>query len=368
VGRHVGLSTALWMSIAFVLAGCGGPSAVAPAPSPPAVGVSPSAGVSASPEPISSPSVPALAPSPALSPSPTAGIEWDIPSGGCRGNLGKIVFSYNPGDLPSVHYGIYLMDADGSNRVRLSGDDAKTDQMPAWSPERCRIAFVRFTGTRKGDDDIYVMSADGKRVWRLTTEAGFDKFPDWSPDGRQISFISDRDGSRNLYVMYADGSNQRQLTNQQQLPRTTRGYVQWQQWSPDGGEIAFTYNPGTDQGTSIYLIRPDGTGLRQLVDKAMEPAWSPDGQQIYFLSNRGGRVEIWVINRDGTGLRQVSNVYTKVFGLHSLRVSPDGKRLAFYGQAPDAFDYGNEIFVINIDGSSLMDISRAKGQDEWLDW
>ncbi len=305
-------------------------------------------------------------PVPNITPSPEAEVGEQLPPEGCVENLGKIVFSYDPQDMPSVHYGIYLMDADGRNRIRLSSPEVKNDREPAWSPERCRIAFVRFSGTGKGDDDIYVMSADGKTIRRLTNEPGRDTFPDWSPDGKQISFISDRDGSRNLFVMDANGGNQRQLTNQQLLPRTAKGYVQWQQWSPDGREIAFTYNPGTDQGTSIYLIRPDGSGLRQLVDQAAEPAWSPDGQKIYFFSNRTGQLEIWVINRDGTGLQQVSNVYGIVFGHHSLRVSPDGKQLAFYGTEVGRVD--TEIYVINVDGSGLKNISHAEGKDEWLDW
>ena len=301
-----------------------------------------------------------------ITPFPEAEVGENLPPEGCVENLGKIVFSYDPQDMPSVHYGIYLMDADGGNRVRLSSPEAKNDIQPAWSPERCRIAFVRFSGTGKGEDDIYVMSADGKTIRRLTTDPGRDTFPDWSPDGKQISFISDRDGSPNLFVMDANGGNQRQLTNQQLLPRSAKGYVQWQQWSPDGQEIAFTYNPGTDQGTNIYVIRPDGSGLRQLVDRAAEPAWSPDGQKIYFISNRTGGLEIWVINRDGTGLKQVSNVYGVVFGHHSLRVSPDGKQLAFYGTEIGRVD--TEIYVINIDGSGLKNISHAKGQDGWLDW
>ena len=303
-----------------------------------------------------------------ITPSPETEVSENLPPEGCVENLGKIVFSYDPQDMTSVHYGIYLMDSDCRNRVRLSSPEAKNDKQPVWSPERCRIAFVRFSGTGKGEDDIYVMSADGKTIRRLTTDPGRDTFPDWSPDGKQLSFISDRDGSRDLFVIDANGENQRQLTNQQLLPRTSKGYVQWQQWSPDGQEIAFTYNPGADQGTSIYIIQPDGSGLRQLVDRAAEPAWSPDGQKIYFFSNHTGQVEIWVINRDGTGLKQVSNVYGVVFGHHSLRVSPDGKQLAFYGTGTEVGELGSEIYVINVDGFGLNNISRAKGQDEWLDW
>ncbi len=107
-----------------------------------------------------------------------------LPSNACIKNFGKIVFSYDPRDNVAVNYGIYLMDPDGSNRVRLSNPDAKNDTMPSWSPDRCNIAFVRFS--REGRNDIYVMSVDGKKIRRLTSDPGQDIFPDWSPDGKRF--------------------------------------------------------------------------------------------------------------------------------------------------------------------------------------
>lgn len=293
------------------------------------------------------------------------GASENLPPGGCPENIGKIVFSYDPKDIQSVHYGIYMMDSDGSNRIRLSSPDAITDRHPAWSPERCRIAFASFT--QEGDDDIYVMSADGKSIHRLTTDPARDMFPDWSPDGKQISFISNRDGFRNLFVMNADGSNQRQVT------RNKGEYSQWEQWSPNGDEIAFTYNPGGDQGTSIYVIRPDGSGLRQVAPPSgglgdREPTWSPDGKKIFVISNRSTRTEIWEINLDGSGLRQITSFDGSLTPDHSLRLSPDGKQLAFYGTGPEVIDYGSEIYVVSVDGSGLKDITHSEGQDEWLDW
>ncbi|BAJ65162.1 TolB family protein [Anaerolinea thermophila] len=144
--------------------------------------------------------------------------------------------------------------------------------------------------------------------------------------------------------------------------------MQWQQWSPDGEEIAFTYNAGDGQGTSIYLIRPDGSGLRKLASRAAEPVWSPDGSQIYFFSNLTGQVEIWRIRRDGSGLQQVSSLYPQVNVDHSLRISPDGAQLAFYGVGPEVAEYGTEIYVLNVDGSNLRSITLSRGQEEWLDW
>jgi len=303
--------------------------------------------------------------SPTTQQSVATGTSANLPAGGCPENSGKIVFSYDPKDIQSVHYGIYLMDFNGSNRIRLSGSDAISDTDPAWSPERCRIAFTSFTN--EGDDDIYVMSVDGKSIQRLTTDPTRDMFPDWSPDGKQISFISYRDGFRNLFVMDANGSNQRQVT------RNKGEYSQWEQWSPNGDEIAFTFNPGGDQGTSIYVVHPDGSGLRQVAPPSgglgdLEPAWSPDGKKIYVISNRSAQEEIWEINLDGSGLRQITSFDGTVSPDHSLRVSPDGKQLAFYGTGPEVTDYGSEIYLINVDGSDLKDITHSKGQDEWLDW
>jgi Tol biopolymer transport system component len=290
----------------------------------------------------------------------------DLPPGGCPENLGKLVFAYNPRDNSVANYDIYAANADGSGRTRLTENDV-ADMDPAWSPERCRIAFTsRLSGN---EDDIFVMSAGGKSLQRLTNDPGRDMFPDWSPDGRQIAFISYRDGFRNLFVMDADGSNQRQLTFNK------AEYTQWEEWSPKGDEIAFTYNPeGSDKGQNIFAIHPDGTGLRQVTPSIgrlgdYEPTWSPDGATIYFLSNRSSQIEIWKINADSSGLQQISNLYgANVSPSHSLKVSPDGKQLVFYGVGPGSEQHLDELYVIKVDGSGLKDLTQSPGSETWVDW
>jgi|GEM_PF-1815815 len=288
-------------------------------------------------------------------------------SGTCQENENKIAFSYDPMDLSGVHYGIYIMDADGSNRKRLSSEDMRNDRMPAWSPERCRIAYT--TVTENGDDDIHVMNADGSNVQQLTTDPARDIFPEWSPDGKHIAFISYRDGFRNLFVMNADGSDQRQLTFNQ------NEFTQWLDWSPDGMYITYTFNPeGEDDGESLYVIQPDGNDEHQITppagrDHDGEPAWSPDGKTLYFLSNRGAYVDIWKINRDGSGLQQISNVTASGISIeHSLRISPDGKQLLFYGIGADGVQWMTDLFVINVDGSGITNLTKSPGKEEWADW
>jgi Tol biopolymer transport system component len=76
-----------------------------------------------------------------------------------------------------------------------------------------------------------------------------------------------------------------------------------------------------------------------------------------------------VINSDGSGLRQVSNFNHIIDYTHSLHVSPDGTRLAFYGVDPfETTEHYQEIFVVNVDGSKLTDITHSTGREEWLDW
>src|SRR4030042_2646613 len=83
----------------------------------------------------------------------------DLPPGGCPENLGKIVNSYDAMDRVGVNYGLYLMNPDGSGRPLIPGPEEMHAMEPAWAPDRCRIAFVSFT--KEGNDDIYVINADG---------------------------------------------------------------------------------------------------------------------------------------------------------------------------------------------------------------
>ena len=92
-----------------------------------------------------------------------------------------------------------------------------SDLAPSWSPNATKIAF---SSARDGNHDIYVMNADGSNRTRLTDNSAIDLNPSWSPDGSMIAFSSDRDGKmgrwtvpNEIYVMNADGSNQTRLTN-----------------------------------------------------------------------------------------------------------------------------------------------------------
>jgi formylglycine-generating enzyme required for sulfatase activity len=162
---------------------------------------------------------------------------------------------------------IHVMAADGSNQQQLT-DSGASDWLPDWSPDGAQILFV---SERDGNSEIYIMNADGGDQRRLTDNTGEDSYPAWSPDGTQISFSSVREGSQELFLMDADGRNPRALTHD--------GASVWvSAWSPDGTKLAFT--SAREGGREIYLIDADGSNLLRLTSNQVLdgiPAWRPDG-------------------------------------------------------------------------------------------
>jgi len=175
-----------------------------------------------------------------------------------------------------------------------------TNYLPVFSPDGKQIAFM---SARDGNPDIYVMNIDGSNVRRLTNHPAGDVSPTWSPSGSQIAFTSDRTGKPQIYVMSAvDGSNLRRLTtDESEADRPT--------WSPAPfNEIAFaarTSSSGFD--IKVYELSSGLTRRVTFGEGSNEsPAYSPNGKHLAFTSTRSGRVQIYTIGRDGKDLRQIT--------------------------------------------------------------
>ena len=150
-----------------------------------------------------------------------------------------------------------------------------------------RRAKIAFTSTRDGNHEIYVMDADGSNQVRLTNHLADDYEPSWSPDGRWIAFVSNRDnGVEHIYVMDSNGQNLMRLTKESNGSDPA--------WSLDGAKIAFTRNKG---GRQIWVMDADGGNEKRLtnIGQNFQPAWSPDGERIAFATTtNGGGIYKWM--------------------------------------------------------------------------
>jgi len=243
---------------------------------------------------------------------------------------------------------------------------------PDWSPNGQRIAYF---GTREGGQrDIFTIAAGGGDPVDVTSDEALDWSPQWSPDGRYLYFASNRGGTNNIWRVAIDetsgavrGAPEAITTGGSDL----QGYLSI---AADGRTIAFAaaqieanvvrvgfdgiageitsapapvtsgpryvgaFDVSADDSWVVFrstfpqedliLIHPDGSGETKLTDDAdrdRSPRFSPDGERVYFYSDRSGTYQIWSIRTDGTELRRIAerdgDSYLPI-------VSPDGSRVA----------------------------------------
>ncbi len=142
-------------------------------------------------------------------------------------------------------YDLFTMSPDGSRLADLTRSSALDERSPSWSPNGSRIAYA-------AGGDIYVVNADGSGRARLTSNDAADSRPSWSPDGSAIAFVRSAGGSPSVLVMRADGSG----------PRLLAGLGDSPAWSPDGRRIAFSLDRSAPAAGAATCVVPSILGLR----------------------------------------------------------------------------------------------------------
>ena len=205
----------------------------------------------------------------------------------------------------------------GAHRVADSIYEALTGVPGAFST---RIAYVTATGVGNGTRyELVVADADGYGPQSIVGSPEPLLSPAWSPDGRQLAYVSFEQGNSAIYL-------QNVSTGARELISSGRGINGAPAFSPDGSKMALTLSRS---GNPEIYVRDMTTGRMQQITQHWsidtEPAWSPNGRWLYFTSDRGGRPQIYRVPATGGSPERVT-----LEGENNARasISPDGRKIA----------------------------------------
>ena len=224
---------------------------------------------------------------------------------------------------------IFLQSTTGRTPINLTGDSPADDDEPAFSPDGERIAF---RSSRDGGG-IFVMGRTGESVRRIT-RAGFN--PAWSPNGTELVYTTVRTELKpqnaeqrgELRIVDVNSGTSRSLYD-------TLGAMQ-PRFSPQGLRLAFSGRSGGAEGSANIVTAgiADGDIVPVTSDAFLNwnPVWAPDGKYLFFLSNRGGSMNVWRIAIDepsGRTRGEPQPIMTPASFAAHLSISGDGRRLAY---------------------------------------
>lgn len=215
------------------------------------------------------------------------------------------------------------------------------------APLPCTVAFDT---DRDGNREIYTVSPDGQATTNLTNNPADDENPAWAPDGSAIAFVSDRESPEGsgkfIFILDLKTGSVRQLTH--------LNGSDWPDWSPDGRRITFM------AGEDIFVISADGSGkptnLTNSPQKDYSPAFSPDGSKIAWIQEDQDRRNIFVMDaQSGGGAHPV----TDNGRIDGFSWTIDGRILTGWGWKDREEICRN--CLVNADGTGIVD-AGGKGE------
>lgn len=205
------------------------------------------------------------------------------------------------------NWDLWWMGADGRGLVRLTRTPLD-ERAPAISPDRTRIAYSTSDGM------LWILNTGDRKVTRVPLEPGRYSNPSWSPDGRQIVFtaytMSGDSEDATLWLYDVAGGKPRELLKQD-------GAQDYAKFSPDGQTVMYSTSGAITVFGFGYLVVQQLWSLSLVTGRAQElllarakdtqPAWSPDGRAIVFVSDREGAAQLWRVDASGDGLRRLTS-------------------------------------------------------------
>jgi Tol biopolymer transport system component len=191
---------------------------------------------------------------------------------------------------------------------------------------------------------------------QLTDQPGREVYPSLSPDGKLFVYASPTSGNWDIYLQRVGGSNPINLTQKSSRDETNPVF------SPDGEQIVFVSDR---EGGGIFLMGATGESVRRLIDSGYDPAWSPDGKEIVMStelidgSSRGSGIgQLWAVNIATGQNRLIANGGTDAVQPHW---SPHGHRIAYWGLRTGG---QRDIWTIPAGGGEPVAVTN----DLFVDW
>jgi TolB protein len=224
---------------------------------------------------------------------------------------------------------------------------------------------IAYVSAKSGNKEIWVMDYDGANQHQITHLKSIALTPRWSPDASRIAFtcyVPNRTGVTSAQICVYSTASSHLIS----FPRF-RGTNSSPAWSPDGQQLAFMSSQNGDP--EIYMINADGSHLHRITDSPgvnTSPAWNPKtGKEMVFVSDRGGDgvPVLYQMNSDGTNVAKI-NLPDMGYVIDPAW-SPNGQLIAFSWRRPS----GNyDIYIMDIVSHQLVELTKDEARNERPSW
>jgi serine/threonine protein kinase/WD40 repeat protein len=217
---------------------------------------------------------------------------------------------------------LFAVDVASGERRQLT-DHTHNNFGARFSPDGRSVAYH---STRTGNSEVWLHHLDGRPETRITDNSDWDVYPDWSPDGQLLSFVSDRSEARfKIFIANADGGGERLLIDQPvsvDTPLVPVDPALISRWSPDGEQIAFLVDSG--KGQALWVVQANGQGVRELLGNVTDFDWYRDSSHGLYTRPHGSESELLAVNLETGEERSLF-----IGPLTEIDVAPDGSAVAF---------------------------------------
>ena len=232
---------------------------------------------------------------------------------------------------------IFVMNSDGSNPVKLTQTPAEQEHYPQVSPDGTKISYVSDVGEgRNTVRSVYLMDIDGKNRKKIADHA---REPFWSPDGKILGFLPQEFAKFDVIDFATKGMSFYDLATGQILPQvnsTNLHHLYNPSWSATGKWIVATVHAGMGFDHAILLIEARGTNIVDLKIHGCRPCFSPDAKQVAWGAGDHELAAAPInLEADRPAVGQWSvRIEDETNKIYHIEWSPDGQFLAF-SRGPD---------------------------------